>query len=312
MKIYVAGHNGLVGSAIIREIERTGRHQWIGRPRPELNLFDKEKIKSFLLSEKPDAIIIAAAKVGGIKANETYPVEFLLENLEIQNNLISCAHEENIDKLVFLGSSCIYPRNSRQPIKEEYLLSGPLEATNEAYAIAKIAGLKLVQAYRKEYKKTWISVMPTNIYGPGDNFEPNTSHVLPALIRKFHEAKSNNHEFVELWGTGEPKREFLHADDLANAILFLLENYSGDLPINIGSGDEVKISELASIIAKVTKFQGDIIWNSEMPDGTPRKLLDSSRLLELGWGKKIDLMSGIESTYSWFLDNEASIQANQQ
>lgn len=303
MKIYLAGHTGLVGSAIAELIETQGKHEWVGQTREQLDLLDADKVEKFIKAEKPDAIILAAARVGGIKANTNFPVEFLSENLQIQNNVINSSHKANVEKFVFLGSSCIYPKMSPQPIKEEYLLTGPLEPTNEPYALAKIIGLKLINAYRIEFQKKWISVMPTNIYGPRDNFDLETSHVLPALIRKIHDAKLKSDDVVELWGTGNPLREFLYSEDLADAVLFLLENYNSEVAINIGTGVEVKISELSSMIAKVVGFNGEIRWDHEMPDGTPRKLLDSSKIFEMGWLPKTDLETGIEKTYNWFLKN---------
>ena len=300
MKIYVAGHRGLVGSAIVRAIEAEGKHTWIGRTRSELDLLDRKTVFDFLAKEKPDAVVIAAAKVGGIHANNTYPVEFLSENLQIESNLMDGSHAAGIERLLFLGSSCVYPRMAKQPIKEEYLLTGELEKTNEAYALAKISGLKLVQAYRKQYGHKWISAMPTNLYGPGDNFDLDNSHVLPALIRKFHDAKKRGSPSVTLWGTGSPRREFLHSDDLGCACLFLLENYDEDLAINIGAGDDFTIKELGEQIRSIVGFQGEIVWDSSKPDGTPRKLLDSSRIERLGWSPSISLSEGLETTYSWF------------
>jgi GDP-L-fucose synthase len=267
MKIYVAGHRGLVGSAIVRNIEKQAKHSWIGQTRSELDLLDRNAVFAFVRENKPDAIVIAAAKVGGIKANSSYPVEFLSENVQIETNLIDAAAKAGVEKVLFLGSSCIYPKLSPQPIKEEYLLTGPLEPTNEAYAIAKIAGLKLVEAYRNEYGKSWISAMPTNMYGPGDNFDLENAHVLPALVRKFHEAKTGNSPKVILWGSGNPMREFLHADDLAEACIFLLENYSGDVALNVGTGVDVSIRELATLIAEVVGFSGQIEWDASKPDG---------------------------------------------
>lgn len=302
MKIYVAGHNGLVGSAIVKEIDRVGKFEWVGKSSKELNLLNRPEVEEYLAQERPDAVILAAAKVGGIKANNDFPVEFLSENLEIQNNVINTSHKLGIEKLVFLGSSCIYPKFCTQPIKEEFLLTGPLEATNEPYAIAKIAGLKLIQAYRKEFNKNWISLMPTNIYGPKDNFDLNSSHVLPALIRKIHDAKDSHAESVELWGTGKPKREFLYSEDLAKAVLFLLENYNDNVPINVGTGTDISILELAEMVSKITGYSGKINWNASMPDGTPRKLLDTSLINSLGWYPNIDLENGISQTYSWYLN----------
>jgi GDP-L-fucose synthase len=303
MRIYVAGHRGLVGSAVVRSIESSKDHEWLGKASRELNLLDRESVFEFLGAERPDAIIMAAAKVGGIKANSDFPVEFLTENLQMQSNVIDGAHKFNIEKLLFLGSSCIYPKLSLQPIREESLLTGPLEPTNEPYAIAKIAGLKLIQAYRKEYGHNWISAMPTNIYGPNDNFDLDSSHVLPALIRKFHEAKVANAPSVELWGTGTPHREFLHSDDLADALLFLIDNYNDSIPINVGAGADISISELAAEIGKIVGYNGLISWDSNMPDGTPKKLLNSSRINELGWKPKIELNAGIHQTYNWFVSN---------
>jgi GDP-L-fucose synthase len=301
MKIFVAGHRGLVGSAIVRAIEAGHAHEWIGRTRQELDLLNRDAVFSFIKREKPDWVVIAAAKVGGIHANATFPVQFLSENLQIEANLIDACHAAEIERVLFLGSSCIYPKNALQPIKEEYLLSGPLEPTNEAYAIAKIAGLKLIQAYRQQFGHKWISAMPTNLYGPGDNFDLNNSHVLPALLRKFHEAKIANSRSVKLWGTGTPRREFLHADDLAEASLFLLSNYNGDLPINVGTGNDLPISELASLVANITGFEGLIEWDHTKPDGTLRKRLDVSRLESIGWTARVKLEDGLRSTYEWYL-----------
>jgi len=300
MKIYVAGHRGLVGSAIGREIETQGEHTWIGKTRTELDLLNREAVFDFLATEKPDAVIIAAAKVGGIQANNTYPVQFLSENIQIETNLMDGAHAAGIAKLLFLGSSCVYPKLAQQPIKEEYLLTGELEKTNEAYALAKISGLKLVQAYRSQYGHKWISAMPTNMYGPGDNFDLDNSHVLPALIRKFDDAKNLGASSVKLWGSGAPKREFLHSDDLGSACLFLMENYDDDIAINVGVGEDISIRELAALIQEIVGFKGKIEWDSSKPDGTPRKLLDVSRIKALGWMPKTSLRSGIESTYTWY------------
>lgn len=305
MRIYIAGHRGLVGSAITRAIEANHEFSWIGATSSELDLRDRDAVFAYVVRNSPDAIVIAAAKVGGIKANDSYPVEFLSDNLLIQTNLLDAAHHANIEKVLFLGSSCIYPKFAQQPIPESELLSGPLESTNEAYAVAKIAGLKLVQAYRKEYGRSWISAMPTNLYGPGDNFHPENSHVLPALIRRFHEAKVSSAPEVVCWGTGEPRREFLHADDLASAAIFLLKNFDGVTPINVGTGADITIKELTALIADVIGFTGRIVWDSTKPNGTPRKLLDVSRMNELGWRAQIGLRDGISSTYRWFLENEA-------
>ena len=305
MKIYVAGHRGLVGSAIVRAIESRGEHTWIGRTRAELDLLDRDSVFSFLESEKPDAVVIAAAKVGGIHANSSFPVQFLSENVRIETNLMDGSHSAGIEKLLFLGSSCVYPKYAKQPIKEEYLLTGELETSNEAYAIAKIAGLKLVQAYRKQYGRNWISAMPTNMYGPGDNFDLENSHVLPALIRKFHEAKKRGDTEVTLWGSGSPKREFLHADDLGSACLFLLENYNSASPINVGVGRDIPINELANLIQEIVGYSGKIVWDRSKPDGTPQKLLDVSRINQLGWESSIDLKNGLEETYKWYVESHS-------
>ncbi len=300
MRIYVAGHRGLVGSAIVRAIEGNQKHSWIGRTRSELDLLDRNSVFKFVSSEKPDAIVIAAAKVGGIQANNSQPVEFLSENIQIETNLMDAAHAASIPRLLFLGSSCVYPKFAQQPIKEEYLLTGELEKTNEAYALAKISGLKLVQAYRKQYGHSWISAMPTNMYGPGDNFDLESSHVLPALIRKFDDAKALGAKTVSLWGSGTPRREFLHADDLGEACLFLLEQYNDDVAINVGVGEDVSIKELAELVQAVTGFKGNIEWDVTKPDGTPRKLLDVSKISALGWKATISLKDGISSTYEWY------------
>jgi GDP-L-fucose synthase len=304
-KIYVAGHRGLVGSAIVRQLDAAGHDNWIGASRDELDLCDRDAVFDFMGQHKPEAVIIAAAKVGGIVANSNFPVEFLSENVQVQTNLMDAAHKFNVEHLVFLGSSCIYPKFAPQPISEDSLLTGPLEETNEAYAIAKIAGVKLVQAYRKEFGRKWTSAMPTNLYGPGDNFDPQTSHVLPALLRKFHEAKLSGAESVTLWGSGTPRREFLHVDDLAKAVLFLLQGYDEATAINVGTGVDIEISELANLIAEVTNFQGSIDWDTSKPDGTPRKLLDVSRINQLGWNSEILLTDGIRSTYEWFVQNHS-------
>lgn len=304
MKIYVAGHKGLVGSAIVREIEKGSEHIWIGQTRSELDLLDRKAVFDYLVEQKPDALIIAAAKVGGIHANNTYPVEFLSQNLQIETNLLDGAQAAGIERVLFLGSSCVYPKLAQQPIREEYLLTGELEKTNEAYALAKISGLKLVQAYRNQYGHRWISAMPTNMYGPGDNFDLENSHVLPALIRKFDDAKSSGAKAVTLWGSGSPRREFLHADDLGRACLFLLENYNDDIAINVGVGEDVSIKELAELIKGIVGFEGTIEWDSSKPDGTPRKLLDVSRIHALGWKASISLEKGISDTYDWYIKNK--------
>ena len=304
MRIYVAGHQGLVGSAIARAIEKDGQQSWIGKTHAELDLLDRQSVFDYLASERPDAVVIAAAKVGGIQANNTFPVQFLSENLQIETNLLDASHAARIPRLLFLGSSCVYPKLSPQPIKEEYLLTGELEKTNEAYALAKIAGLRLVQAYRKQYGHSWISAMPTNIYGPGDNFNPESSHVLPALMRKFHDARQSRAISVTLWGSGSPLREFLHADDLASAVLFLLKRYDHEVPINVGAGKEISILVLAELIREIINYDGEIYWDNSRPDGTSRKLLDISKITDLGWKAKIPLRTGIQKTYFSFLENQ--------
>lgn len=302
-KIYVAGHKGLVGSAIFRIIEKMGFENIIFREHSELDLTNQAGVIDFFKQERPDYIFLAAAKVGGIHANSSYPADFITSNLLIQTNVIDAAYTYNTKKLLFLGSSCIYPKFAPQPMKEEYLLTGELEPTNEWYAIAKIAGIKMCQAYRKQYGFNSISIMPTNLYGPGDNFDLEDSHVLPALLRKFHEAKINGSPEVVVWGTGAPRREFLHVDDLAEAALFLMENYNKEEIVNVGEGKDISIQELAGLIKEITDYQGKIVFDSSKPDGTPRKLLDISRIEKLGWTSKISLREGIESTYKWFLKN---------
>jgi GDP-L-fucose synthase len=301
MRIYVAGHRGLVGSAIARAVEAGSKHTWFGRAHSELDLLDRKSVFDYVAHERPDAIIIAAAKVGGIHANDSFPVQFLSENLQIETNLMDAAHSAGTSRLLFLGSSCVYPKFAEQPIKEESLLTGELEKTNEAYALAKISGLKLVQAYRKQYGHRWISAMPTNMYGPGDNFDLENSHVLPALLRKFHEAKVDGISTVNVWGSGTPRREFMHSDDLAAACLLLLEEYDDHVPINVGTGVDVSIRDLAELISQAVGYSGKIQWDSSKPDGTPRKLLDVSKLNQLGWQSKIDLRSGLRKTYDWFV-----------
>jgi GDP-L-fucose synthase len=296
-KIYIAGHNGMVGSACWRALEAKGYKNIIGFSSKELDLRDQRAVFNMLEREKPKAIIDGAAKVGGILANSTYPYEFLMDNMLIQNNLIKAAHELDIPKLIFLGSSCIYPKLALQPLKEEYLLTGSLEETNQWYAIAKISGVKLIEALREQYNRDYVSLMPTNLYGPGDNYDLKTSHVLPAMLIKFHEAKENNHAGVVLWGTGSPKREFLHVDDLANAVVYALEKKLNRSLYNVGSGEEVSIKELASLIKNITGFKGEIIWDKTKPDGTPRKLLDSSKINKLGWNSRINLHNGVETVY---------------
>ena len=301
-KIYIAGHRGMVGSAVWRALEAAGYQNLIGRTSKELDLRDQKDVQAFFITEKPDVVIDAAAKVGGILANNTYPYAFLMDNLQIQNNLISEAHENGIEKFIFLGSSCIYPKLAPQPLKEEYLLTAPLEPTNEWYAIAKIAGVKACEAIRKEFNKDFVSLMPTNLYGPNDNFDLQSSHVLPAMIRKFHEAKLAADAPVTLWGSGTPLREFLHVDDLAQAVVFALQNTLPEHLYNVGSGQELTIKDLALLIQKEVGHQGQILWDASKPDGTPRKLLDSSKLKALGWQPQIDLTTGVKQTYSWYLN----------
>ena len=300
--IYVAGHRGLVGSALVRALESRGE-SWIGASRGELDLLDRDRVFEFIADSKPAAVIIAAARVGGIAANNSMPVEFLSENIRISTNIMDACHEFDIERVLFLGSSCIYPRLSPQPIKEEYLLTGALEPTNEAYALAKISGLKLLQGYRREYGRRWISAMPTNLYGPGDNFDSESSHVLPATMRRFVEAKKSDVNSVTMWGSGKPRREFLHVDDLAGACLHLLEFYDDDVAINIGSGEDIAISELASLVSAAVGYSGKILWDESKPDGTPRKLLDVTRVHDLGWKHSIDLAEGIKDLFEWYLKN---------
>lgn len=295
-KIFIAGHNGMVGSAILRNLQDKGFSNFVLKSSKELDLRDAKAVADFFEEEKPEFVFLAAAKVGGIVANNTYRADFLYENLMIQNNVIHEAYKNKVEKLLFLGSSCIYPKLASQPLKEEYLLTGLLEPTNEPYAIAKIAGIKMCDAYRSQYGCNFISVMPTNLYGPNDNYDLQNSHVLPAMIRKFHEAKLNGTS-VELWGTGSPKREFLHADDMAEACVFLMENYNEPGLVNIGTGEDLSIKELAEMIQKITKFEGEIIWDHTKPDGTPRKLMDVSKLHTLGWKHKIALEEGITKVY---------------
>lgn len=303
-KIYIAGHRGLVGSALVRNLKKQGYNNIITKTREELDLLSQTKVADFFEKETPEYIFLAAARVGGILENETYPAEFIYQNLQIQNNIIHNSYLNKAKKLLFLGSSCIYPRECSQPIKEKYLLNGPLEKTNEAYAIAKIAGIKMCESYNKQYGTKYISVMPTNLYGPNDNFDLKSSHVIPALLRKFHEAKINNSPEVVMWGTGSPRREFLHVDDLADACIFLMNNYSENELLNIGTGKDLTIRELAEIIKAITDYKGKIINDTLKPDGTPQKLLDVSRLHKAGWKHKIELEDGIKSTYKWFLKNK--------
>jgi GDP-L-fucose synthase len=299
-KIFIAGHNGMVGSACWRALSKAGYTNLIGKSSKKLDLRNQSAVQDFLAQEQPCAVINAAAKVGGILANNTYPYEFLMDNMLIQNNLIRSSHELDIPKFIFLGSSCIYPKLAPQPLREEYLLTGPLEPTNEWYAIAKISGIKLIEALRNQYNRDYVALMPTNLYGPGDNFDLETSHVLPALIRKFHEAKINSHSTVTLWGTGEPKREFLHVDDLAEAVLFFIKNKALKYIYNIGSGHEISIRDLALIVKEIIGYEGVILWDKVKPNGTPRKILDSSRLNNLGWRTKKEFYKGISDTYIEF------------
>lgn len=301
-KIFVAGHNGLVGSALVR---RLGRPDLLLRSRTELDLTNQAAVNAFFEQERPDFVFLAAARVGGIHANNTYPADFIRDNLFIAANVIDASHRFGVKKLVVLGSSCIYPRLAKQPMTEDQLLAGPLEPTNEAYAVAKIAGIKMAQAYHKQFGLNAINLMPTNLYGPGDNFDLQSSHVLPALICKFHEARESGADHVTLWGTGSPRREFLHCDDLASAVVFLAETYDRPEVVNIGVGEDLSIRELAELIARTVGFQGELRFDTSMPDGTPRKLLDVSRLTSLGWKPSISLAEGVRTTYAWFLENQA-------
>ncbi len=302
-KIYIAGHNGMVGSAIWRTLTEKGFNNLIGVSSKELDLKNQQAVRDFIAKENPEVIIDAAARVGGILANNDFPYQFIMENMQIQNNLIDSALQNGVEKFIFLGSSCIYPKLAPQPLKEEYLLTDTLEPTNEWYAIAKITGVKTCQAIRNQFGKDYVSLMPTNLYGTYDNFDLNTSHVLPAMIRKFHEAKQNDHAPVTLWGSGTPMREFLFVDDMAKAVVFALENKLPDYLYNIGTGEDLTIKELAEIIQEITGHQGEIIWDSTKPDGTPRKLMDISKMHELGWKHQVDLKEGIQQTYNWFLEH---------
>lgn len=302
-KIYVAGHRGLVGSAIVRNLEAKGYTDIIYRTHEELDLTNQADVQAFFKEEQPEYVILAAAKVGGIHANNTYPADFIYDNLMIQNNVIKAAHDYNVKKLLFLGSTCIYPKMAPQPIREEYLLTGALEETNEAYAVAKIAGLEMCKFFKRQYGDNFISCMPTNLYGPNDNFDLKSSHVLPALIRKFHEAKVNGSDTVEVWGTGTPLREFIYVDDMADACVFLMENYDGEQHVNIGTGEEVSIRQLAETVKEVVGFEGELVFNTDMPDGTPRKLTTVDKLHGLGWKHKTSLNEGIKLAYDWFLEN---------
>ena len=305
-KIYIAGHRGMVGSAIMRRLLQEGYDNIVARTSSELDLKDQAAVRAFFQAEKPDVVVLAAAKVGGIQANNTYRAQFIYENLMIQNNVIHQAHESGVDRLLFLGSSCIYPKLAPQPLNEDSLLTGLLEETNEPYAIAKIAGIKMVESYRRQYGRDYISAMPTNLYGPNDNYDLNNSHVLPALIRKFHTAKQEGAPHVEVWGSGTPMREFLHVDDLADACFFLLQHYHEELFVNIGTGSDLTIKALAELIQEIVGFQGELQWDRSKPDGTPRKLMDVSRLHDLGWKHRIELRDGITQVYEAFKQFEGA------
>lgn len=302
-KIYVAGHRGLVGSAIVRSLNRSGYTNIIGRTHSELDLTNQAAVREFFEAERPDVVVLAAAKVGGINANQTEPAEFAYENMQIQCNVIKCCHDYKVKKLLFLGSTCIYPKMAPQPIPEDALLTGPLETTNEAYAIAKISGLEMCKFYKMQYGDDFISCMPTNLYGPYDNYDLSGSHVMPAMIRKFHEAKVSGAPTVELWGTGTPLREFLYSDDMADACVYLLEHYDGLQHVNIGTGKEVTIKQLAETIKATVGYEGEIVWNTDMPDGTPRKLTNVDKLHSIGWTHKVELEEGVKLAYDWFRDN---------
>ncbi|WP_214807091.1 GDP-L-fucose synthase [Exiguobacterium sp. s102] len=307
-KIYVAGHRGLVGSAILRKLEIEGYENLIVRTSKELDLRDKQQVDSFFELEKPEFVFLAAAKVGGIVANNEFPADFIRDNLMIQTNVIDASYRNQVEKLLFLGSTCIYPKLAPQPLKEEYLLTGPLEPTNDAYALAKIAGIKMCQSYNKQYGTNYISAMPTNLYGENDNFDLQSSHVMPALIRKFHEAKLSNQSSVEVWGTGTPKREFLYSDDLADACVYLMNHYNEDEIINIGVGEDVSIKELAETVQRVVGFKGELKFDTTKPDGTPRKLVDTTKINQLGWKADVKLEDGISLAYEWFLNNKETLK----
>ena len=307
-KIYVAGHKGLVGSAIMRSLTKFGYTNLIYKTRDELDLRDQQAVNAFFEAERPQYIFLAAAKVGGIFANITYPADFIFDNLTIQANVIHTSYVFGVKKLLFLGSSCIYPRLAPQPIKEEYLLTGLLESTNEPYAVAKIAGLKMCQSYRSQYGTNFISAMPTNLYGPNDNFDPENAHVVPALIKKFHEAKVNMRPYVEVWGTGAPRREFLYVDDLADALIFLMDHYNEAMPINIGMGEDITVRDLAFLIKDVVGYEGEVRFDPSKPDGVPRKLLEVKKIRTLGWKPEVDLRKGIILTYKWFCENFGSVE----
>lgn len=307
-KIYIAGHRGMVGSAIKLKLEKEGYENLIYKTSSQLDLTNQQKTKIFFETEKPDVVIIAAARVGGILANDQYSYPFIYDNLQIQNNLINASHQNDVGKVIFLGSSCIYPKLADQPLKEEYLLTGPLEPTNQWYAIAKIAGIKLIEALRKQFDRKYVSLMPTNLYGPRDNFDLETSHVLPAMIRKFDDARENGHTPVHLWGSGKPMREFLYVEDLAEAVRFAMENELDESLYNIGTGKDITIKELAETIQKITGHKGEIAWDSSKPDGTPRKLMDVSRMKKAGWSYSTELEEGIRKTYDWFIKNRDQIK----
>lgn len=307
-KIYVAGHRGLVGSAILRKLEKEGYINLIIRTSKELDLRDKQQVDSFFELEKPEFVFLAAAKVGGIVANNEFPADFIRDNLMIQTNVIDASYRNQVEKLLFLGSTCIYPKLAPQPLKEEYLLTGPLEPTNDAYALAKIAGIKMCQSYNKQHGTNYISAMPTNLYGENDNFDLQSSHVMPALIRKFHEAKLSNQSSVEVWGTGTPKREFLYSDDLADACVYLMNHYNEDEIINIGVGEDVSIKELAETVQRVVGFEGELKFDTTKPDGTPRKLVDTTKINQLGWKADVKLEDGISLAYDWFLNNTETLK----
>ncbi len=305
--IFVAGHKGMVGSAIVRKLKSQGYQKVMGKTIQELDLTDQTAVQAFFSHETPEYVFLAAAKVGGILANNTAPADFIYTNLAIQTNVIKAAHDHKVKKLLFLGSSCIYPKHCPQPIREEFLLTGSLEPTNEAYAIAKITGLKMCQYYQRQYGDRFISVMPTNLYGPNDNFDLTASHVIPALIRKFHEAKTQNNPYIEVWGTGTPRREFLHVDDLADACIFLMNRYEGDIHVNVGMGEDITIGNLAAIIKETVGYQGEITFNPDKPDGTPQKLLDTNRINSMGWKPTISLKNGLRKTYQWYIEHEVGL-----
>jgi GDP-L-fucose synthase len=307
-KVYIAGHRGMVGSAIMRALRKAGFSNLLTRTSAELDLRRQTDVEQFFAEERPDYVFLAAARVGGILANDSYPADFIYDNLTIESNIIHAAHLNGVKKLLFLGSTCIYPKLAPQPLKEEYLLSGPLEPTNEWYAVAKIAGIKLCQAYRRQHGDDFISAMPTNLYGPEDNFDLEKSHVVPAMMRKMHEAKLNGDPSVPLWGTGKPLREFLHVDDLADALLFLMANYSGEEHVNVGVGHDLSIRELAETVARAVDYQGELAFDPSKPDGTPRKLVDTSKINALGWQPSIPLEQGLRETYQWFLDNQQHLR----